>query len=416
MSVEFDIAVQGASAAGYVAAISLARAGRRVALVNSPASRTESPLADWLPADTLEDCPLLRSVKAPAGMDAFHELNFHSWDLKSQSTYKSRGAAGYLLETKALLAALDAAAAKAGVRRFDMEKAPRLELQETAVVMHGRCLQESRRRKPPAYEPCRLQSSLLLIAAGRPVEAMADLAMPIRTAPAERLSLCGLDVPLIEGKARPELSKGLHIMSLERAGRLGFFFVVANTAHVRILSSEDEVRLVPQAARGKGGKQAQRAGGPEERAPLSMGAGAAALAELIARLQQGGLLPAGLNLAKARGAFWRPPGGAALELDTLLAKRTLLVGTAGGFASATTGQTLDPTVRSALVAADVAGKALASERTQDALSAYKTQWRDLLADRIRPPGTSLQMLLGMALSNQAMTRRFAKALLYGESI
>lgn len=68
------------------------------------------------------------------------------------------------------------------------------------------------------------------------------------------------------------------------------------------------------------------------------------------------------------------------------------------------------------MAADVADRALRSSAVQDTLAEYKQQWRGPLADRIRPLGTSLQMLVPMILSNKAMAERFARAILHGENI
>jgi flavin-dependent dehydrogenase len=168
---------------------------------------------------------------------------------------------------------------------------------------------------------------------------------------------------------------------------MGVFFAVGGLLHVRIISAA----FAPPAT-------------------------IDSLVKLISGLQGKDLIEGRLELNKAKAAIWHPPGGMALELEMHTAKRTMLVGTAGGFASATTGQTLDPSVRSALVAADVADKALHSRKVQEAIWQYKNQWREKLAQRIRPSGTSLQMLLPMVLSNKAIMGKFAKAFLYGKSL
>ncbi len=128
------------------------------------------------------------------------------------------------------------------------------------------------------------------------------------------------------------------------------------------------------------------------------------------------MLPADLPLAKAAGAVWYPPSGMALELETHVAKRCMLVGTAGGFVESITGQTLYPGVKSALIAADIAHAALDHARVQEELMKFKNHWRKNLADYLRPPNTSLQMLLPLLFVNQQIVAKFTRALLFGETI
>ena len=88
-------------------------------------------------------------------------------------------------------------------------------------------------------------------------------------------------------------------------------------------------------------------------ASVASGAQGAGTGRLLGRLQRAKVLPADLPLAKAAGAVRYPPSGMALELETHVAKRCMLVGTAGGFVESITGQTLYPGVKSALIAADI---------------------------------------------------------------
>ncbi len=373
----YDIAVLGATPAGYAAALALAGRGRDVAVVDCPGSRTESPLADWAPAELFRARGPLRPVMRAGTEGAFRAVRFHSPQLDREATYRQRATAGFVLRRERLLKALAAEAMRAGIRQVRASRSLKPQLEEADVLLAGRS---------------RVRAALLLIAQDSPAEVMAKLNLPARAVPTGRLTIWGVDVPLRGQSQRDELDDLLHVVAFENADRLGMFFRAGDVLHVRILAHQPEAQ------------------------PPAAGGGADALGELIGGLQHAGLLPPRLNLARASAARWRPPGGVALELETHLAKRTLLVGTAGGFASAMSGQTLDAGVRSALVAADVADRALRSGAVQDALADYKKQWRGPLADRIRPTGTSLRMLMPMVLSNQAMTARFARALLYGEGL
>jgi len=376
-----DIAVLGATAAGYVAGITLSKKGHDVIVLTAPGSAVESPLADWIPSDVFKVCPALRAVRSAGTDRAFRQVQFHSGDLTQQAAYRSRSTAGYVLRSARLLEALRSAAAAGGVRRAQFQLAPEVELQETAVILRERPVPQA---GGPRLKPRRqVRAKLLLIAQDSPAQVVGGLGLPVRSVPVGRLSACGLDAP-VSGSG-PD--GALHVVSYPNHERLGMFFAARGIVHVRVLST---VASAP--------------------------AGADDLGELIGRLRRGGLLPAKMNLTKAAAASWRPPGGVALELETHLAKRTLLIGTAGGFASAMTGQTLDASVRSALAAAEVAAEALKSRQCQDTLAAYKGKWRDELADRIRAPGASLRMLLPIVFSNKAMATRCARAILYGESI
>lgn len=387
----YDIAVLGGTAAGYVAALTLARKGHKVAVLAGGGSGSESPLADWIPADALTLCPALRSVRSSGTDGAFREVRFHSEQLDRQARYRCRGTAGYVLRSGAFLSALARAARKAKVEVASLADSPDVELGESAVAVRGRSAGRG------AGRPREFRAALLLIAQGRPAEVVAKLALPVRSVPTGRIAICGLDAP--RGRAR--MDNALHVVAWASGReRLGMFFAARGLIHVRIIAIAE-----PPPAEQAGRRGSMLPGGLGE-----------ALSQLIGRLQGGGLLPAKLDLTRAAGAIWRPPGAVALELETHLAKRTLLVGTAGGFASAVTGQTLDASIRSALVAADVADRALRGKAVQDSLAGYKRQWQSKLAERIRPPGTSLKMLLPIVFSNQAMANRFARALLYGERI
>jgi hypothetical protein len=60
--------------------------------------------------------------------------------------------------------------------------------------------------------------------------------------------------------------------------------------------------------------------------------------------------------------------------------------------------------------------ALARPRVQDELMRFKTAWRKTLADYLRPPNTSLQMLLPLLFVNRQIVPKFTRALLLGENI
>ncbi len=373
----YDIAVLGGTAAGYVAAAALAKKGHSVIVLSSSANAgdVESPLADWIPAGVFSACPILRQVKSSVVDSPFRAVHFHSADLTRQAVCRSRTTLGFTLLRPRLIKTLASATRQVGVRCIRLKKTPQISLRETTVVLSE--------KTSPTRE---IRANVLMIAEGEPSEVMSRLAIPARDAPDGRITICELTVRL-RPSDRNSIDKALHVVALAGANQFGMFFTAGGGLHVRI------VYLAGSGSHG-----------------------AEELVRFIRNLQQADALPERLNLSKATAAVWHPPGGVALEMETHIAKRTLLIGTAGGFASAMTGATLDPSIHSAMAAADVADRALRSNRLQETLADFKDQWRDTLAGRIRPPETSLQMMLPMALTNKTMTARFAKAFLHGENI
>jgi hypothetical protein len=98
-----------------------------------------------------------------------------------------------------------------------------------------------------------------------------------------------------------------------------------------------------------------------------------------------------------------------------LANRTLLVGPAGGFYSASA-EDVYPNVWSALFAADAIKKALKEPHLQDALNPYRHKWRTTLGDYLRGPQQNLRFLLPLVYRNQVMTTRLTEAILQGKGM
>jgi len=98
-----------------------------------------------------------------------------------------------------------------------------------------------------------------------------------------------------------------------------------------------------------------------------------------------------------------------------VASRTLLVGPAGGFYSATA-EDIFPNCWSAVFAADAIKKALREVHLQDALQPYRQKWRTTLGDYLRGPQQNLRFLLPLVYRNQVMTSRLAEAILLGKQV
>jgi hypothetical protein len=108
------------------------------------------------------------------------------------------------------------------------------------------------------------------------------------------------------------------------------------------------------------------------------------------------------------------PLGGALAHEGL-ANRTLLVGPAGGFYSATA-EDMYPNCWSAIYAADAVKKALREVHLQDALQPYRHRWRTTLGDYLRGPQQNLRFLLPLVYRNPVMTSRLTESILLGKSV
>jgi flavin-dependent dehydrogenase len=108
------------------------------------------------------------------------------------------------------------------------------------------------------------------------------------------------------------------------------------------------------------------------------------------------------------------PLGGALMRD-VVARRTLLLGPAGGFYSAS-GEDVYPACWSAKYAAEIAARAVKADHPQDALGAYRGRWGATLGDYLRGPQQNLRFLLPLMYKNPVMTDRLAEAILLGRSL
>jgi flavin-dependent dehydrogenase len=108
------------------------------------------------------------------------------------------------------------------------------------------------------------------------------------------------------------------------------------------------------------------------------------------------------------------PFGGALAHEGV-ANRTLLIGPAGGFYSATA-EDIFPNCWSAVFAADAIKKALKEVHLQDALQPYRYKWRTTLGDYLRGPQQNLRFLLPLVYRNQVMTTRLTEAILLGKQV
>jgi flavin-dependent dehydrogenase len=137
------------------------------------------------------------------------------------------------------------------------------------------------------------------------------------------------------------------------------------------------------------------------------------LMHISKKLVEHGLVPGNWQqYAAGTRARWSPAGGA-LEMDTHVGKRILVIGEAGGFVAGYTNESAYPEMWSAELACQTVLEALKSRQPQDALREYDRTWRMTMAEYLRPPNTDAQSLLPLIFSNQQMADRMLESLLLG---
>ncbi len=133
------------------------------------------------------------------------------------------------------------------------------------------------------------------------------------------------------------------------------------------------------------------------------------LESLCGRFRRRGLLPS--DWAEHVRSVTPSPSaaGAALGMDSHVAKRTLLIGHVGGFAASYTNEGIYPGMWSAVLASQVMTEALRSPVPQDTLRQFESLWRTELAGHLRAPFTDSQSILPLVFSNKQMAGKMVES-------
>ncbi len=363
----YDAAIIGAGPAGATAAILLARKGRQIVLIDRGKAGRASPCAGWLSAraKTLLD---ELGCSFPAGSVApFSQVMFYNADCTKNATPKIDGPIGYLVDRSQFDATLTQHAASLGAHVLQGEEAKDVRLSEAQVTIN--------------LAASAVHSRLLVLATGRTQELASRFGLAQRG-----------DVPVwvaqveTKNESKDAEPRVVVILGLDGRGSFGFCGLSNDRCTLSVNFVGDSAPAVP------------------------------ALVQLCKVAAEQGLMPRDLSSQAAQTKPIRCPAGWALDMDTHVAKHTLLVGDAGGFVAASSNEGLYPAMWSAKIAADVIEKALGSPYSQDELMTFDTQWRMQIADYLRSPHTDIRFLLPLIFSNQAMADRMAAAFFFGENI
>ena len=96
----YDIAILGATAAGYAAACRLAGNGASVIVMDAPSQAAESPRCDWVGSAFFKQTHLPKSLASASGAVAFKRICYHNTDLSLVVPHTSRAIAGHFVDIR----------------------------------------------------------------------------------------------------------------------------------------------------------------------------------------------------------------------------------------------------------------------------------------------------------------------------
>ena len=358
----------------------LARKERSVLLVERGPLRRRDTQTAWVSAAAV---PLLEAVglDRKAVLDRpFTDLTFYNADLSKTAKPALASPAGYLVDRAAFDHALVQAAVKAGAKLRKDWPVAQIGLYEDQIEAKSGDGESLRGRVLVAAVGYGSDLAGRLHRSGKPPAPAVWTAQVEATlkGPAKSKSKS-------KPKPKPEASVSV-VLGLNRAGAFGL-----------VMTTETRLAI----AIGAGG-------GPQEVTRL--------FTDLCQRLAAGEVVPIDLSSEAARADVHPSPAGIALEMDTHVAKHTLIIGEAGGFVGAASNEGIYPAMWSAQLAAEVVHEALDSKHSQDVLMQFDSRWRMSMAEYLRPPNTDIQFLLPLIFSNQPMANRMGAAFFAGENI
>lgn len=377
----YDVVIVGAGPAGSAAATFLALVGARVALVDGARFPRPKACAGWVNAKAAREFRFVKDACRKVKAATFKRLVFHSPDLAATAEFSSRSVVGYLVRRENFDAELVRAARGAGAKTILGTKAVTVEIGEreaAAVLADGR----------------RIAGRILIGADGVHSTVARAAGLRDRWPDGQQVVCLEKRVPLAARQRKTCFRDGAIHMAPAFGQAMGYAWAFPGADYVNV------------------GVGVRTGEGP----PL------AALYEAwVAGLRSKGFLPAEAETDGPEGGI--VPAGAALEYENQVGKRLLLIGDAGGFAAAASGEGIYPAIRSAALASRCVLAALQADRgekkgstCQDELLQFRRLWREQLAAYLQMPNVNVAFLLPLIYTNQEIADRFARAFLFGENL
>jgi len=369
-----DVLILGAGPAGAAAAFFAARQGLRVAVLSREVPASVPPRPEWLYPESRRLLDESDLVLKPILLGVIDHVKFTD-PAGQHSAAAPLDAAVPVVDSAALTNLLLEAAIRNDAKLLPASDITAIETAENAVVLR-------------TTTGDRLTGRLLIAADGYDSLAVRSFGLD-RPRSMKRSCVCCQVIAALPGPrsrlkpaAQNELTWVLTSDDLSEFGyiyRAGPDLVIGVVTSASSSASADEIRGV--------------------------------FSRTIIRWQAAEILPPSIEFDPANIGIRPIPRGLALDLDTHVAKHSLVTGDAGGFVVAVSHEGLHPAITSAMLAANVCAKALKSGYPQDVLAEFDTLWRVALAEFLRLPNADLRFLLPLVFTNERIARRLANWLL-----
>jgi flavin-dependent dehydrogenase len=358
----YDVVIVGAGPAGGAAAIQARRLGLTCLVVGGSNQRRGGSQLDWVGPAGLKLCKSIGLSATAAGAREFSGLQLRSWDFRKSTRVSEPTLRGWVVDRPTFERALVALASEAGAEVNPTAVPSTLTLGEQYVEIGFQ-------------EGGVARGRVLLIGDG--LESVTAELARITTA-----------------RRCPSVASWAE-MEFEAAGQQAGLDVIIGSRR-----SPHAATILYCAGRGRLRMVTQDTSSPVE----------AQFSELLRGAQAARLIP---QTVQRRVVTGLTPSGAALDAETLIGKRCLLIGETGGFVAAFSDESIYPGMKSGCVAVEVVARALKAPVFQDELQEFNPAWRRELADYLRLPNTDLCLLMPLVFSNARMSARIARAFLLG---
>jgi geranylgeranyl reductase family protein len=368
-----DALVCGGGPSGSTAALELARAGLTTILCDRQRFPREKTCAGWVNARAFSGFDFLKGKAEELSERAFSELVFLSPNLGQRISYRAEEPQGYLVSRQRFDHSLVRMAVEAGATLVEGAGVTELWLGEDSVLV---VLEDGRR----------YQSRFVVGADG--VATTVGRLSGLNPGFADEELVVAVEQ---EFRASRELMEELGggrgrilvVLAYDYIPGYGWIFPRRETVSVGVGARMSRVSNIRETHR-----------------------------KFVADLRSGGLLPDDGEVRPPRSGLL--PAGAALKVKKRAEGRVLLVGDAGGFVAAVSGEGIYPGMCSGRLAAESIAWGCAQGSEAEVAPRYEAAVREKLTRYLEMPALELSLVMDLLFRDQRVADKLARAFLFGE--